>query len=531
MYLEFFGLREPPFALTPDPRFVYLSERHREGLAHLLYGVGRGGGGGFVLLTGEVGTGKTTLCRLLLEQLPERTRVALILNPKLSPLELLRAILEELRLELPAERDSSKALVDRLNADLLRAYGEGWCTVVLIDEAQNLSRDALEQLRLLTNLETETQKLLQIILLGQPELREQLAADDLRQLAQRITARYHLDALDEADSAAYVRHRLAVAGLETPPFTRLAMRRLHRHARGTPRLLNVIADRSLLAGYARGRKTIGEDLVDQAAAETLPQGPRRTALAHRLLPITLLLLGLAALALAWWWSRPPPPEPASVATGPDPGATVPALDAAALAARLAAADGEAVWVVLLELWGAEATADRRARARACAEGPAPGLRCLRGEGSLGKLAGFDRPAVLKLVIGGQVHPALLVAIEPDRVRLELGTAEAVWVERTALDPHWFGDFHTLWPHPDGYPTLLTRGSTGPAVAYAAERVHAADGQGRSTSEVFDAALEQRVRRLQAQHGLLADGIIGPETWLALSRYQPGGPRLSAPPAP
>ncbi|HEX5755474.1 MAG TPA: AAA family ATPase, partial [Arenimonas sp.] len=212
MYLEFYGLKEAPFSITPDPRFVFLSERHRDALAHLLYGIGQGGSGGFVQLTGEVGTGKTTLCRLLLEQLPEDTRVALVLNPRLNPVELLETIAEELRLDLTGKRGSLKALFDALSHFLLEAYAQGLRVVLIIDEAQQLSVDALEQVRLLTNLETPTQKLLQIILLGQPELRDMLARPELRQLAQRITARYHLRPLDAHATGAYLRHRLTTAG-------------------------------------------------------------------------------------------------------------------------------------------------------------------------------------------------------------------------------------------------------------------------------------------------------------------------------
>src|SRR5207342_1999782 len=196
MYLAHYGLAEPAFSITPDPRFVFLSERHRDALAHLMYGIGQGGSGGFVQLTGEVGTGKTTLCRLLLEQLPANTRVALILNPMLSPIELLEAIGKELHIPLRGKQGHQKRLIDALNVYLLQAYAEGLRVVLIIDEAQNLSAQALEQVRLLTNLETPTQKLLQIVLLGQPELREMLARRELRQLAQRITARFHLTPLD-----------------------------------------------------------------------------------------------------------------------------------------------------------------------------------------------------------------------------------------------------------------------------------------------------------------------------------------------
>ncbi len=267
MYLAYYGLTEPPFSLTPDPRFVHLSERHRDALAHLLYGIDQGGGGGFVQLTGEVGTGKTTLSRLLLEQLPAHTRVALVLNPRQTPVELLETICEELKIPIDVRRGSAKALVDALNAYLLDAYAQGLRVVVLIDEAQNLPPDTLEQVRLLTNLETATQKLLQIVLLGQPELRTLLARPELRQLAQRITARYHLLPLDLTETEAYLRHRWRVAGGTRFPFDAGAVRRLHARAGGVPRLLNVIAERALLAGYARDALTIDHRLVDAATAE------------------------------------------------------------------------------------------------------------------------------------------------------------------------------------------------------------------------------------------------------------------------
>ncbi|MEO8160766.1 MAG: AAA family ATPase, partial [Arenimonas sp.] len=239
MYLQHYGLAEAPFAITPDPRFVFLSERHRDALAHLMYGIGQGGSGGFVQLTGEVGTGKTTLCRLVLEQLPDNVRVALVLNPKQTPLELLETICEELHVDLSSKRRSQKILVDALNAFLLDAYANQLRVVLIIDEAQELSRDVLEQVRLLTNLETTTQKLLQIVLIGQPELRQALARPALRQLAQRITARYHLTPLQPRESNEYLRHRLAIAGASVFPFEESAVRRLHALANGVPRLLNV----------------------------------------------------------------------------------------------------------------------------------------------------------------------------------------------------------------------------------------------------------------------------------------------------
>jgi general secretion pathway protein A len=295
MYLQHFGLAEPPFAITPDPRFVYLSERHRDALAHLMYGIGQGGSGGFVQLTGEVGTGKTTLCRLALEQLPDNVRIALVLNPKQTPLELLETICEELHIEGASKRRSQKTQVDALNAYLLDAYGQGLRVVLIIDEAQELSRELLEQVRLLTNLETNTQKLLQIVLLGQPELRQMLARPALRQLAQRITARFHLDPLKPQDTVEYLRHRIAVAGGSAFPFEDGAVRRLHSLSGGVPRLLNVLGERALLAGYVHGKPRIDARLVDLAAKEALPPDPKRGRM-WRMLWWCLLL---AAAGLFW----------------------------------------------------------------------------------------------------------------------------------------------------------------------------------------------------------------------------------------
>ena len=267
MYLRDFGLDETPFSITPDPAFVFLSARHRDALAHLLYGVGQGGSGGFVQLTGEVGTGKTTLCRCLLEQIPEGTHIALLLNPLVTPRELLAAISEELGIDISDSIDSTRLLVDGLNRYLLDAHALGERVVVVIDEAQNLSPEALEQVRLLTNLETSKEKLLQIVLLGQPELRDLLQRRNLRQLAQRITARYHLSPLGPKDTHLYIRHRMQIAGAQRNPFRRGAMNALYQRSQGIPRLINIIADRSLLAAFAKERMDVTAAMVQDAANE------------------------------------------------------------------------------------------------------------------------------------------------------------------------------------------------------------------------------------------------------------------------
>ncbi len=300
MYLQFFGLTEGPFSITPDPAFVYLSAVHRDALAHLLYGVGKGGAGGFVQLTGEVGTGKTTLCRCLLQQVPADTIIALILNPMLTPRELLVAICEELDVNIDGIRDSSKELVDALNACLLHHHAHDRRVVVVIDEAQNLSPDSLEQVRLLTNLETAKHKLLQMVLLGQPELRQLLQRQNLRQLAQRITARYHLAPLSENETFAYVRHRMQVAGAQHNPFNRSAMRALYQRSGGIPRLINIIADRALAGAYVLETAKVNARLVNAAANEVQPS-EKRVQGHHRpeLIAVAAVMLLLMVLLSLW----------------------------------------------------------------------------------------------------------------------------------------------------------------------------------------------------------------------------------------
>mgnify|MGYP000002156959 FL=1 len=272
MYLDFFGLKELPFSIAPDPRYLYMSERHREALAHLLFGVN--GQGGFVVLTGEVGTGKTTICRCFLNQVPANTDVAFIINPKLSARELMASICDELKIQY-APSASIKTLNDAINHYLLNAHSDGRHTVLIIDEAQNLRVDVLEQLRLLTNLETSEKKLLQIILLGQPELRDMLAQTDLRQLAQRVTARYHLSELSRVDVGAYVKCRLMVAGRSAQLFTNTAVTQLYKLSGGVPRLINLIADRSLLGAYAGHDEAIGPEQIKQAYREIQGETNRR----------------------------------------------------------------------------------------------------------------------------------------------------------------------------------------------------------------------------------------------------------------
>jgi general secretion pathway protein A len=496
---------------------VFLSERHRDALAHLLYGIGKGGSGGFVQLTGEVGTGKTTLCRLLLEQLPEHTRVALVLNPKLSPVELLETICEELKLYVGDHRGSLKGLVDTLNAYLLDAYAQGLRVVLIVDEAQNLSTDALEQIRLLTNLETPTQKLLQIILLGQPELRDKLGDTELRQLAQRITARYHLTPLDRAETEAYVRHRVAVAGCARLPFSRLGLRAVYQRSGGVPRLINIIADRALMAGFAREQDSIGERLVDRAADETLPGNARYWMRHYGRWAVAGLVLLAAGVAFNWFERREPEaPAQASVPAQPLAPTPVPAPapapppdpDTVAAKALETALQGSgesemSAWTQLLARWQVRSTDSSVRDAARCQSMVFPGLNCLHGHATIEQLARFDRPLILLLQHKGAHGHALLQGVAGNRVSLNL-VGDNVRLTTDRLRDFWNGEFIAIWRLPDNVPATLRLGDAGAGVAWIKAQVaHMDSAKGAVVGAgpaYFDATLEERIRKLQTAYG-------------------------------
>ncbi len=302
MYKEHFGLKETPFSIVPDPRYLFLSEGHREALVHLEYGM-RGGGGGFVLLTGEVGTGKTTVCRCLLEKIPDDSEVAFILNPKVTAEELLANICDEFGVRYPEGNRSIKVFVDRINEFLLDARARGRKAVLIIEEAQNLDFDVLEQLRLLTNLETNEAKLLQIIMVGQPELRDMVARQELRQLAQRITARYHLGPLTREEVPSYVAHRLSVAGGHVRLFPSSTMRKIFRLTGGVPRLINLVCDRALLGAYVEGKDAVDRPVLANASREVLGETSQKGLLKRKqeLIAAGLLLAVLGTVMSASYY--------------------------------------------------------------------------------------------------------------------------------------------------------------------------------------------------------------------------------------
>jgi len=521
IYQDWFQLKQAPFAITPDPAFVYLSGAHQEALAHLLYGVGQGGGGGFGQLTGEVGTGKTTLCRCLLEQVEPGTHIALILNPLLNPEELIAAIVHELRLE-ETETLSHKQRLDCLNEYLLAAYTAGDRVVVIIDEAQNLPPETLEQLRLLTNLETNTDKLLQIILLGQPELRDLLGRNDLRQLAQRITARFHLTPLNAQETAAYVKHRLAVAGKPGAhnPFSQKALKALYRVSAGIPRLINTIADRAMLAAYAGEKTAIDKNLINAAAEEVT--GKKRATIFGQPPLIPALIIFLAITILSAWYFRDQwlPEKQAdtaqqanvteviSTATKPTPTATE--ADTELLTVDRYRASKQA-WSGMAQVWGIPGQGGLLAES--CEENTANGFACLKLQGNWRRVRDLNLPVIIELGGGENPDHLLLTKLLPDQAEIyPLGR-----VSLQALDQDWRGRYFVIWPQDPDWPTTIHADQLEGEIAHRLKSVASGlvPAWPGDISEQLDPQFASWLRSFQRSWGLEDDGIIGPETLLYL----------------
>jgi len=539
MYAAYFGLTERPFSLAPDPRYLYLSDVHREALAHLLYGLGEGGS--FVQLTGEVGTGKTTVCRALLEQLPPDVDVAMIFNPRLTSVELLAAVCDELRVSYPSGTTSLKVLVDALSRALLDAHARGRRTVLIIDEAQNLSARVLEEIRLLTNLETTKEKLLQVILIGQPELAELLARRNLRQLAQRVTARYHLRSFTEEETRRYVQHRMEIAGQRQPIFTRLALHAAHRLSRGVPRLLNTICDRALLGAYATGQTRVKESIVRRAAREVLGRRARRrrwmvaTATAALLIVAggTIALLASKGLPSLGAWplraeTTSSTPAPAVGATSAQPASPAPTL-ATILGDPGVTLDRTSAFVNLYALWHLDARSG--AAEPGCAAGRAAGLRCLARTGTWTVLRRLDLPAILELATpDGKKHHVVLTGLDGERATLQIGELR-VTLPTVEIERFWDGPFVMVWKSPVDGPLPLQPGMRGRDVVWLRRQLGAVDGRAApaSAGEPYDEELKRRVAAFQQIESLTPDGIAGEETLVRLAAATPGGngPSLTA----
>ena len=503
-----------PFAITPDPAYLYLSPRHQEALGHLLYGAGHAGG--FVQLTGEVGTGKTTIIRTLLAQKLADVDVAMILNPRQSEQEFVASICDELHVAY--EKGASiKALVDALNAHLLKIHAEGRRTVLIIDEAQNLAREVLEQVRLLTNLETHKEKLLRIMLVGQPELAELLARPDLRQLASRITARHHLTPLNAAETRAYIAHRLKISGTADTIFESAALARIHVLSGGVPRRINILCDRALLGAYGQNRKTITPALVRAAAKEVGGELPK-SARGYRWSGFDLVLVTLILAVLGVWylWPRAAPMTPPAVVAAPIPVVKPAPPTTVSMDQVLDSADAlPSVLTRLTQAW--KATPAPAAGEPLCKALSREKLECYRSTGGWVDLEQINRPAILALSTGrGETRHVLLR--RHDGVIATLETARgALRVPSAQLDLLWNGDYLVLWRR-ETEPGALLAQAQGPAVLWLRERLAKLTGTAApvNPSNFFDLPLRDEVVRFQQQRGLIADGVVGLRTMIALT---------------
>jgi general secretion pathway protein A len=554
MYYRYFGLRENPFALPPDPRYLYLSLRHQEALAHLMYGITQGGG--FVQLTGEVGTGKTMMIRAMLERLPDNIDVALVLYPYLSVHEFVAAICDDLRVRYPKNSDSLKGIIDALNNFLLENHAKGRRTVLIIDEAHKLSHDVLEQVRLLTNLETDKQKLLQILLIGQPELDKLLAQPNLRQLAQRVTARYNLKSLLLKETGEYVIHRLRVAGAQRSLFTEVALKWAYRFSGGIPRLINILCDRALLGAYAKGKSQVTLPMVRHAASEigtSLPHHRLVRRLGYAVLAAAVIVFGgvlasqhfevstrsasnqktMPAKSMTKVDKNKRSAEAvATVASiphdvsksGPTEGAVMPA---SGLAALLTDANvdttTETAFSNLFSKWN-KAYQDYSGKT-GCERAQKAGLNCLFRQGTWNNLKQYNRPAIIELMDDENVrHHIVITKLSDEKVVLIIGTSEYE-LTLSEIGRFWYGKFLLLWEPPAINARKIRLGMRGSSVRWLRNAMSWYSGSQDPTgaSDIFDDNLEDQVKEFQRQHQLDDDGVVGDLTLIQLNSYNPTQP--------
>jgi general secretion pathway protein A len=559
MYNEYFGLIEAPFSIAPNPQYLYMSDRHREALAHLLYGIKSDGG--FILLTGEVGTGKTTVCRCLLEQIPDEVDIAFILNPKLTVTELLATVCDDLGISYPTDA-GIKSLVDNLNAFLLTSYQDGRRTVLIIDEAQNLSVDVLEQLRLLTNLETNQRKLLQIILLGQPELLDILARNELRQLSQRVTARFHLEALNKEDVHEYIRHRLSVAGAKGMFFPRSTINRIYKISGGIPRVINLICDRALLGTYAENKLQVNPAIVTRAAEEVLGH-PSRKSETKYLLAIAASFVFLVTMAVTWNTMRQDPDSehkselssnliPASTTEpvtelisqpgstgGPTSGSnsgfavesevanispissgnnikeTNPVLpsDLYNLNDVIGHDDAKQAFADLFALWG---ISFEDQNSHPCDQAITIGLKCYSNLGGIKEVSNLNRP----LIVGINNQWVTLSHLNNGIATLISGHRQYEVSARQFFES-WNGKFTLFWRTPPAYDRPNVLGDEGPTIDWLSSQLAIIESQPltMTTEYGYNQELENSVKKFQQESGLIPDGIVGVKTWIHINSVE------------
>ncbi|MEN3291361.1 MAG: ral secretion pathway protein [Burkholderiales bacterium] len=544
MYTDFFHLKLAPFSIAPDPRYLFMTHGHREALAHLLYGVNSGGG--LVLLTGEIGAGKTTVCRYFLDQVPARCNVAYIFNPKLTVVELLQSICDEFGAGIRhmPRAASVKDYVDALTRYLIASHADGQNNVLIIDEAQNLSAEVLEQLRLLTNLETNERKLLQIIMIGQPELRAMLDRPELQQLSQRVIARYHLKALSEQETASYIQHRLAVAGLTgASPFGRTSMKQIHQLSLGVPRRINLLCDRALLGAYSKDKRKLSRAMIAKAAAEVFGTADAarngRTGAAFgagfkRSGPLALAAAALAIGGVVWALntirgetdSRKPVAADTTVKASPaaiqKTAAEVKPPPARQAIKILSETDGssslglegkDAAYQQLAKLWGVSVPDDDP-----CVTARELNLHCYRSSRGFAELRQLDRPALLTLRDAeARNYYVLLTGLSDSAATLQVGNVTQT-VSLLVLARYFDGDFTTLWRAPWLYRGYLEAGDKGPEVDWIAAQLARLNGEKPpGEHQMLDDNMVARIREFQTAQGLKPDGMVGPLTFMHLNR--------------
>ncbi|NQZ50502.1 MAG: AAA family ATPase [Moritella sp.] len=528
MYTEFFHLKEMPFSIAPDPRFFFLSDRHKEALTHLTYGLQ--GAGGFIMLTGEVGTGKTTVSRALIQELTNTTVVGYIHNPAISELELLASLCDEFKLDYDQHNLSLKVLFDLLHYFLLDNCQQDKACVVIIDEAQLLSTTALEQLRLLTNLDVEHKKLLHIVLIGQPELQQKLKLPELRQLAQRITARYHLLPLTELELASYVAYRLSIASGNPGLFSRKILKLIHRHTAGVPRLVNLVCDKALYYAF----KTRDDKITSQhvkaavtAVAITTPVKANNNAQGLAALAVTVCL-GLVITGFQFGLfnfvedDRATTPvdkvTPIIATTNAEiqlARASHDVMSDKALFSDIKSArQRSAATQFLYKEWGYDIALNDAT----CRNAQYANLRCLQRQGNYAQLVQYNLPAVVRLLDNlGEGYYATLLSITPLGVELQLSNSHLL-VSQAWFEQYWSGDFTLFWTAPSRFKNSLKQHDKGELIRWLDHNVSAALGENALSGARFDWPLLKKVMRFQQQSGLTADGIVGPQTMMTVVHY-------------
>lgn len=520
MYHTFFGLTEPAFSIAVNPRYLYMSQQHKEALAHLLYGVA---GGGFVMLTGEVGTGKTTIIRCLLEQMPENTDIAIVMNPMSNVPELLKTICDELGASYAREEPSVKDLTDALHKFLLHNHTHGRNTVLLIDEAQLLSAQALEQVRLLTNLETTTQKLLHIILVGQPELKALLAKPELRQLAQRITARFHLLPLTLAETQAYIRHRLKVAGLPEgrSPFPHAIIKRIHAFTGGIPRLINVICERCLIGAYGSNKIRVDNTIFNAARKEVIG-GLEEAHSAKKTLywksALAVACVGLLSASI-YFSNSTREKNLAAVAISSASSSSSAVSSAASSAPDIAIRNYNDAEDVLFEYLGVPLAPETRP----CGKNLKTNQQCAKVSlHTWTDLSELNRPVILIMSTPEKFSTYLvLIGMNNDgdnkKALVINAQQQQMVIPLNKIGRDWTGEAVYLWKRPPGFTDTILLGDTGATVAWLAQQFAKLDKQKEPLSDdLFSLALHERIKIFQRTKGITADGNINEQTLLKIN---------------